>query len=169
MLRFIAFLLLSLASVTTFAATPYKTESIMLLQPDFVLQERTSSVEALSNYIKAVQAASESVLVNEPPSPTGGYVVLAVRPGGKSMAWLDFQPALPAPLADRLKTAIVAISPFQARKGVVVFALKVSLWDAPLIQSFPNPTEWGKAMEGRDEPMEIGDLMDKVWPAHAGT
>jgi hypothetical protein len=169
MLRFIAFLLLSLASVTTFAATPYKTESIMLLQPDFVLQERTSSVEALSNYIKAVQAASESVLVKEPPSPTGGYLVLAVRPGGQSMTWLDFQPTLPTPLADRLKTAILAVPPFQARKGVVVFALKVSLWDAPLIQSFPNPTEWSKAMEGRDEPMEIGDLVDKVWPAQAGT
>lgn len=165
MVRFLALLMLSLTSVSGFAATPYKTESIMLLQPDFVLEERAPSVEALSSYIKAVQTAIEKALAGEPPSPSSGYLVLAVRPGEQSMAWLDLQPSLPAPISERLRAAILSVPPFKARKGVVVFALNATLWDAAPAQGFPNPPEWSKAMEGRSEPMEIGDLVDMVWPA----
>lgn len=169
MTRLFALVILCFSSVASLAATPYKTESIMLLQPDFVLTERVSSVTALSEYIKAVESACQAVLVDAQPSPAGGFLVLAVRPGGQSMTWLDFKPGLPTPLAERLKAAILRVPPFQARHGVVVFAVKASLWDAPLSHDFPSPSEWNKAMEGRGEPMEIGDLVDKVWPGRVGT
>lgn len=80
------------------------------------------------------------------------------------MVWLDFQPELPDAVAARLTQAIQAVPPFEARGGVVVFALNATLWDAPAAQGFPNPSAWRKAMEGRSEPMEIGDLVDQVWP-----
>jgi hypothetical protein len=51
----------------------------------------------------------------------------------------------------------------------VVFALKASLWEARPSQQFPNPTEWSEAMKAREEPMEIGELVEKVWPGRAGT
>ena len=168
-MKFLAVLAAILLSSATSAATPYRTENIMLLQPDFVLKERAPSVPALSEYIKAVQSAAESALADEQPHPASGYLVLAVRPGGKSMVWLDFKPGLPEASAAKLRAAILAVPAFEVRGGVVVFALNSSLWDSPVSQGFPNPQEWSKAMEGRSEPMEIGDLVDKVWPAEAGT
>jgi hypothetical protein len=151
------------------AATPYRTENIVLLQPDFVLKERAPSVPALSEYIKAVQAAAGSALAGEQPHPASGHLVLAVRPGGQSMVWLDFKPELPESSAARLRTAILAVPAFEARGGVVVFALNSSLWGVPASQGFPNPREWSKAMEGRSDPIEIGDLVDMVWPGSPGT
>lgn len=158
-----------LFSAAVSAATPYRTESIMLMQPDFELKERVASVESLSEYIKAVQSAAESALADEQPHPATGFLVLAVRPGGQSMVWLDFKPGLPEPIAAKLRAAILAVPPFEARGGVVVFALNSSLWDSAPSQGFPKPQEWSKAMEGRSEPMEIGDLVDMVWPGGAGT
>lgn len=151
------------------AAEPYRTESVILLQPDFVLQERVPSVDSLSAYIKAVQSVAGAVLAEEPPSPASGFLVLAVRPGGRSMVWLDTRPGLAARTAGRLRAAVLAVPPFEARGGTVVFALNASLWGAGPAQGFPDPQEWRQAMEGRDEPMEIGDLVDKVWPDPAGT
>jgi len=168
-MKFLAVLAAVLLSSAASAATPYRTENILLLQPDFVLKERAPSVPALSEYIKAVQSAAENALADEQPYPASGYLVLAVRPGGKSMVWLDFKPGLPESSAAKLRAAILAVPAFEARGGVVVFALNSSLWDSPGSQDFPNPPEWSKAMEGRSEPMEIGDLVDKVWPAGAGT
>lgn len=162
--RWLAVLLMVFSVFPVLAATPYQTQGIVLLQPDFVLQERVPSIDSLSGYIKAVQAAAEATMAREAPSPTSGFVVLAVRPGRRSMAWLDFQPALPDAVAARLTQAIQAVPPFEARDGVVVFALKATLWDAPSAHGFPNPSAWRKAMEGRSEPMEIGDLVNEVWP-----
>lgn len=167
-MKLLAVLASVLLSSTGYAATPYRMQNVMLLQPDFVIEERAPSVHSLSEYIKAVQRAAEAALADEQPYPTGGYLVLAVRPGGRSMVWLDFKPSLPAPTATKLQSAILAVPAFEARSGVVVFALSSSLWDSPVLQSFPNPEEWGKAMEGRSDPMEIGDLVEKVWPAGAG-
>lgn len=151
------------------AVEPYRTESVILLQPDFVLKERVSSVDSLSAYIKAVQSAAGAVLAEEPPSPASVFLVLAVRPGGRSMVWLDAKPGLAVRTAGKLRAAILAVPPFEARGGVVVFALNANLWGAGPAQGFPDPQEWRQAMEGRDEPVEIGELVDMLWPDLAGT
>jgi hypothetical protein len=163
-MKFLAALAAIILSSAAATAASYRTESVMLLQPDFVLEERVPSVDSLSEYIKAVQLAAESALAGEDPHPTSGYLVLAVRPGGRSMVWLDFEPDLPESIQAKLRTAILAVPAFEARGGVVVFALNSSLWGSPAAQGFPNPEEWSKAMEGHTEPMEIGDLVDRVWP-----
>ena len=80
------------------------------------------------------------------------------------MVWFDFKPALPEPTTISLRAAILEVPPFEAKNGAVVLALNSALWGAPSATGFPNPPEWSKAMEGRTEPMEIGDLVDKVWP-----
>ena len=169
-MKLIAFLITALASFSVVAASPYKLESVMLLQPDFVLKERVPSIDSLSTYIKAVQSATESTLSKEAPSPASGYIVLAVRPGAESNVWFDFKPELPEETAAKLRAAIKALPPFSAKNGTVVFALNATLWDATPVTGFPNPPEWSKAMEGHKESMEIGDLVDKlVWPSAAGT
>jgi hypothetical protein len=168
-MKLLAVLTAALLSSTVFAASHYHTENIMLLQPESVLQERVPSVQEFAQYTKAVQSAAESALATEQPHPASGYIVLAVRPGGHSMAWLDFKPGLPEKTAAKLRAAILAVPTFEVRGGVVVFALNASLWGSPASQGVPNPKEWSKAMEGSSAPMEIGDLVDKVWPAAAGT
>jgi len=165
-MKFLAAALLLSGSAN--AAPPYRTESVVLLQPQFVFEERAPSVQLLSDYIKSVQTAAQQALEGEAPYPASGYLVLAVRPGGRSMVWLDFQPSLPEPVASKLRAAILAVPAFEARKGVVVFALNSSLWNSPARQGFPKPPEWIEAMKGHDKPMEIGDLVDKVWPDKAG-
>ncbi|MBD9437960.1 hypothetical protein IB223_17815 [Pseudoxanthomonas sp. PXM03] len=140
----------------------------MLLLPDSVLQERVPSVDALANYIKAVQTSSEQALSGQAPSPTGGHLVLAVRPGGQSMVWLDFKPALPGPTAAKLRAAILAVPAFEAQAGVVVVALNSSLWGAPASSTFTSPPEWTDAMQGHHGAMEVRELVDRVWPGRPG-
>ena len=167
-MKFFVFLVAALASFSVVAASPYKLENIMLLQPDFVLKERMPSIDSFSGYIEAVQAAAESTLSNEEPSPASGFIVLAVRPGAKSNVWLDFKPSLPEETASRLREAIHAVPPLSVKGGTVVFALNATLWDSPPAAGFPNPPEWSKAMEGHNDSIEIGALVDKfVWPIDA--
>lgn len=151
-------------AVAAVAATPYRMHGVTLLQPEFVLNERVASIGALSGYIKAVQVSAEKALSGTTVTPATGYLVLAVRPGGRSMVWFDFKPALPEPTASRLRAAILEVPAFEAKEGAVVFALNSSLWGAPAPTGFPSPPEWNSAMQGHAEPLEIGALVDKVWP-----
>jgi|JI7StandDraft_1071085.scaffolds.fasta_scaffold64222_3 hypothetical protein len=169
-MKIFAILSTALLSLSAVAATPYKTESIMLLQPDSVLKERVESTKSFADYIKASQAAVETTLASETPSPTSGFIVFAVRPGSESRVWFDFKPELPAETTNRLRTAIQSVATVPVKGGTVVFALRATLWGAPSAQGVPNPSEWSDAMKGRSEPMEVGDLVDKlVWPTEAGT
>lgn len=157
--------MMMLMALPAAAQVPYKVNSAMLLQPDFVLQERLPSVDALAGYVKAVDHAAGTALATTPATPASGWLVLAVRPGHQSMAWLDFDAALPAATAEALRTRILAVPPFAARAGVVVVALNVSLWDAPAATGFPNPPEWRAAVANDTVDIEIGALVERVWPA----
>jgi hypothetical protein len=170
MMKCIAFLLAAFVSLSAAAGSPYKLESIMLLQPDFVLSDRVPSIDALSNYVKAVETATIRTLNEEAPYPASGFIVLAVRPDESSKVWFDFKPALPAETASRLSAAIQAVKPFPSRNGTVVFALNATLWGAPPRTGSPNPPEWNEATKGLSDPVEIGDLVDRLlWPEEAGT
>ena len=163
-MKLIVVTLIFLFSPPLSAASACQTEGIILLQPDFVLKERVLSSESLSNYIKVIQATVETTLNGEPPSPTSGHIVLAVRPGGHSMVWLDFKPSLLHSTAAHLKTAVLAVSPFPVKNDVVVFSINLTLWGAIPTQVFPSPFEWNKVVEGHTNPMTVDDIVNKVWP-----
>ena len=168
-MKTIVTLLAILLCGSAFAAKPYNMQSIVLLQPDFVLSER-AQVSDLSSYIKSVTAAADTTLSGiAKPVPASGFIVVAVRPGGQSKVWLDFSPALPAAVAVQLRSSLEQVVPFQAKGGVVVFALNSSLWGAtPTTRPMPSPTEWNEAMKSSDSPVEIGELIERLWP-QAGT
>lgn len=141
------------------------TFNVVLLQPDFVLQERVPDVPALSNYIKAIEgAASSAVQSNAEVAPTGGFIVVAVKPGEKSNIWLDFKPALQAQTAAAIQSAAKSVPPPTVEKGVVVFALKVGLWggSAPAATA-PSPAEWNAAARAAGRPIETGALVEMIW------
>jgi hypothetical protein len=169
-MKMVVALIALLVSGSTFAAESYSVQNIMLLQPDFVLTERVE-VGELSDYIKSVNAAAQTSLASiAKPSPTAGFIVVAVRPGGQSKVWLDFSPALSAAVATQLRSSLERVATFKAKVGVVVFAINSTLWGAAATERLgPSPAEWREAMKDKSDPMEVGDLVERVWPSKAGT
>jgi hypothetical protein len=165
-MRILLGLLATLVGVPCFAAPPYALNSVTLLQPESVLQERVARPEDLAAYITAVNAAAAEALAQQVPHPAAGFVVLAVRPRGGSRVWLDFAPPLPKAVDARLRSALEAVEPFRARIGVVVVALNTSLWGAPpTTRPTPQPEEWREAAAASAVPIEIGELVERLWPA----
>lgn len=164
-MRIIASLVALVLCCSASAAQPYDLHSVLLLQPQSIVSERVQSAEKLASYIKAVDAAAAHALAHSPANPTSGFIAIAVRPGGASKAWLDLTPALPSPLEARLAAVIKAVRPFAAKKGVVIFALNVTLWGAsPTRQQGPQPAAWIRAVKKAGHPMTIDDVVDRVWP-----
>ncbi|HET7526563.1 MAG TPA: hypothetical protein VFK10_11530, partial [Burkholderiaceae bacterium] len=147
------------------AAEPIVKQGVVLLQPSPVLEERVSSVDAMADYIKAVEAAArEAVLASPLRQAAGGFIVIAVRPGLKSKVWLDFDSLLDAELSRQLIDKVTAVEPFEARKGPVVFALKVSVWDGRESRRVaPAPAEWKAATKQAGQQLDIDSMIRKVW------
>lgn len=146
------------------AAEPITNFNVVLLQPSSVLEERVSSVDAMAEYIKAVQAAlREAVIASGASQSVGGFVVVAVRPGLRSNVWLDFDALLDLEIRKQIATRVKAVKPFEAFKGPVVFALKVATWGGKETKrSFPSPPEWKDATRG-GAPLEVGELVEIIW------
>lgn len=147
------------------AEQAFHMENIMFLQPDSVLEERLPSVQAFSAYIKAVERTVESVLAQEKAYPSGGFLVIAVRPEKRSNIWTDFSPELPKDMEQKLKKVILALPPCSVKSNVVVFALGVSLWGAPIPKHFPQPAEWLSTVKTKQTAVDIDTLLDELWPA----
>lgn len=146
------------------AAEPFTNFNVVLLQPSAVLEERVASIDAMADYIKAIEAAArDAVAASAVKQSTGGYLVVAVRPGEQSKVWLDFDALLDLEIRKQLVTKAQAVKPFEARKGPVVFALKVALWGGKETKRpAPLPPEWKKAQQG-GAPLEVGALAEAVW------
>jgi hypothetical protein len=156
---------LLLACLPAQAAEPIVYDNVVLLQPSSVLEERVANIDAMAEYVKALQvAAREAVLASSVKQAVGGYIVVAVKPGGQSKVWLDFDTLLDQTLVQQLIAKTEGVPPFEARKGPVVFALKAVLWDGkPPKRIVPSPIEWRRAASGVPT-MEVGELVEKVWP-----
>lgn len=147
------------------AAEPITKHNVVLLQPSAVLEDRVSSVDAMAAYVRSVEAAArEGVLASPSRQAAAGFIVVAVRPGQKSRVWLDFDSALNFQTSRHLVAKIAAVKPFETRKGPVVFALKVVLWDGfESKRVAPSPSEWKAATQKAGTQLEIDALMEQVW------
>ena len=148
------------------AAQPLTKHNVVLLQPSAVLEERVTSLDAMAEYIRALEeAAKEGVLASASKRPAAGFIVVAVRPGERAKVWLDFDAPPPSFETSRqLVTKMSAIKPFEASKGPVVFALKVGLWDAFESKRIaPSPAEWKAATRKAGRTLELDQLLDAVW------
>ena len=154
------------SSTSVYAKDALHTFTILLLQPDFILQERVPDATALYRYIKGIDDSVSDAIKTVPRFPsTSGYIVVAVKPGQKSNIWLDFQPKLKPQIASAIKTAARAVPPAPVTNGVVVLAMKVGLWGGPEPISMPlSPPEWMEAAKKAGRPMEVGDLVETIWP-----
>jgi hypothetical protein len=146
------------------AKTPYEMKDVVLLQPDSVLQERTSA-NALAAYIRSVNAAAADIFAGQEYEPAGGFLVLAIRPGNQSAVWLDIHPALSPNLARALVARLRAIPRPAVEVGPVVFAIRTSLWGGtPPANNMPSPEEWTQEAKKAGRPLETGELVERIWP-----
>jgi hypothetical protein len=165
MREFALSVLLLVATLSAQAAEPLIKLGIVLLQPSSVLEDRVSSVDAMAEYIKSVEAASrEAVLASALRQSAGGFIVIAVRPGQKSKVWLDFDSLLDADIGRQIVSRVTQVRPFDARKGPVVFALKVAVWDGRESRRVaPAPSEWKAATKQAGRPLDIDSMIERVW------
>jgi predicted Zn-dependent protease len=146
------------------AVAPYRMDTITMLQPDAILSQRVSDAQGFADYVTRLNdALAGNLKTYSPAAPAGGYVVVAVRPGGKSKVWLALEPPLPVPLANKLISAAKAVAPFRAKGGNVVFGLKVSLWGGASDGIPPSPSEWRAIVKKRGHALEAGQLVDLAW------
>jgi hypothetical protein len=148
------------------AAEPITKFGVVLLQPSSVLEQRVPSVDALAEYIKAVEVAAREAVLAAPSKPAaGGFIVVAVRPGRRSKVWLDFDSSPGFDVSRQIVTKVAAVKPFEAKSGSVVFAIKVGLWEGlESARVAPSPMEWKAVTSQSERPLEIDELVDKAWP-----
>lgn len=148
------------------ATESYRMLEVTLLQPEAVFSERVvGGPDMVSDMIKHMNEAMTLGLEAYSPSvPGGGFIVVAVRPEYGSRIWLDFEPALPASLVEKLKATARSVVPFEVQEGVVVFAMKVSMWGGvPPDYAIPRPKPWLAVVKTRNEALEAGQLAEMTW------
>jgi len=168
--RLLIALLLFAASGAS-AAEPYRMDGLTLLQPESTLRERVpGGAAAMQAYIEAINATAKRIVADsEPRRPGAGFVVLAVRPGGRSKVWLDFWPLLPSQTEARLLPALEKVAPFNA-SGLVVFAINASLWGAaPTNEKAPRPNEWTRITRERGVATNAETIVEALWPDRRAT
>jgi hypothetical protein len=155
---------LAIAATCAQASEPVTVFNVVLLQSSSILEGRVESVDAMAEYIKAVETAlGEAVVASGAKQSTSGFIVVAVRPGQESNVWFDFDTLLDLEMRRQIASKVKAVKPFEARNGPVVFALKVGTWNAKESKrSVPLPPEWKNATQG-GPPLEIGELVQRVW------
>jgi hypothetical protein len=165
MREFALSVLLSVVALCAQAAEPITKFGVVLLQPSPVLEDRVPSVDAMAEYIKSIEAASrEAVLASALKQSSGGFIVVAVKPGQKSKVWLDFDTLLDVDMSRQIVSKVTQVRPFEARHGPVVFAIKVGLWDGRETRRVaPSPTEWKAANKQAGRPLDIDTMIQRVW------
>lgn len=165
--RVICFLLLLFVTISEcHAQRPFEQRGITMLQTEKVFFERVVGMGAFEVYVKDLVDAVDDAVVKLPKgSPTGGFLVVAVKPGGRSRVWLD----VATPPADDVAKAIVSaaqnVYPLSVKNGVVLFAIKLSLWGGePPKGMVPRPKEWESEAERAGGSIELSELVLRVWP-----
>lgn len=154
---------LTLAGVAS-AQSAYEMKGVVLMQPEYVLQERITAND-LVPYVGSLNAVAVEVFAANKLVPTGGFMVIAIKPGKRSAVWMDVKPELPPSLSRALIARLRAVAAPDVARGPVVFALKTSIWGgAPPAQAMPSPREWTEAAQKAAVPLEVDDVVERIWP-----
>jgi hypothetical protein len=149
------------------AVEPLEQHDIVLLQPGTLIEQRVEGgADAMADYLRRLGLAATAAMRETPQQiPTAGFIVVALRPGGKAHAWFDFKPALGAPATAALTHAVETVPPTAVKSGDVVFALRVSVWGArPPSTVAPAPPEWKEAARQAGHKLDLDTLVDQLWP-----
>jgi len=155
------------AASSAHAVEPLLQHDVVLLEKGDVIERRVDGgSDAMAAYLKTLgQAAAETIRAHPSQIPSAGFIVVAVRPGGKTHTWFDFKPALAEATAAALTQAVEKTPTMTVRSGDIVFALRVSVWsDKPPKAYAPAPQEWKDAARDMHPKPDVDTLVDMVWP-----
>jgi hypothetical protein len=126
----------------------FRQVSVLFYQPDAVLKARLGPDAKLDGYIRHVDRAAASALAKATAPGFKAALVIAVKPGGTSRAWLVSTGKIAPALRDDLTLAAEAVTPPAVQGGPVAFAI---IFDAfggggkPVVDAahpIPIPPEW---------------------------
>lgn len=162
----IIFFLLFVTASVCHGERPFEQRGIAILQTQNVFFERVPGMGAFEVYVKQLVDAVDGAVAKLPKSsPAGGFLVVAVKPDGRSRVWLDVAPPLTTDAATAITSAAHKVYPVAVKKGVILFAVKVSLWGGEPPQGMvPRPQEWEAEADKVGGSIELGDLVLRVWP-----
>lgn len=164
-MRYVLSFFLIFATMAASAAEPLVMRGVVLLQPDAVLRERVPDIAAFGSYIEQIEtAAAAPVSLNRTHDPAGGFLVIAIKPGKQSKAWLDVDPVLQPDLAKSIISRARAVPPPEVEGGPVVFAIRFSVWGGAIPdRSLPDPPEWRDAAKKAGGTLEMGAFVERIW------
>jgi len=166
-IRLVAGALALAAATAAHAVEPLVQHDVVLLEKGDVIERRVDGgSDAMAAYLKTLgQAAAEAMRAHPSQIPSAGFIVVAVRPGGKTHTWFDFKPALADATAAALAQAVDRTPTMTVKSGDIVFALRVSVWsDKPPKAYAPAPQEWKDASKDMHPKPDVDTLVDMVWP-----
>jgi hypothetical protein len=148
------------------AAQPFVNAGVVLLQPEAVLAQRIADTERFAAYMQQVEAAAgqaaEGVFQR---TPAGGFLVLALRPGGRSRVWLDLDTPPPEATQAAIRSRIEAVPAVEV-SGLVVVSLQASFWGGrPTQRKAPAPQAWKAHAAKSGGPLPLEALVEAVWDA----
>lgn len=168
--RLLPGLLLVAGLGTSHAAQPFVNAEVVLLQPESVLAQRIADTQRFAAYMAQVEAAAGQAVEGVfQRTPAGGFLVLALRPGGSSgslsRVWLDLDTPLPEATQTAIRSRIEAV-PAAEVSGLVVVSLKASFWGGrPTQRRAPAPQAWKDHAAKAGGPMPLDALVEAVWDA----
>lgn len=161
-------LVVTLLLTTAFceAQQPFEQKGITILQTEQVFFGRVLGMSSFEVYVKELVDGVDKAVGKLPKStPTAGFLVVAVKPGGRSRVWLDIPPGLSEEASNAIQEAAQQVYPMPVKNGVALFAIKISLWGGEVPQGMvPRPQAWEAEGEKAGGPIELGDLVMRVWP-----
>ncbi|MFL6626664.1 MAG: hypothetical protein ACJ8IK_24035 [Burkholderiaceae bacterium] len=165
--RLLAFALALAVASAAQAVEPLVQHDVVLLEKGDIIEQRVDGgSDAMAAYLKTLGAAvTDAVRAHPAQIPSAGFIVVAVRPDGKTRTWFDFKPALAEPTTVALANAVDHAPAMTVKSREIVFALRVSVWsDKPPKAYAPAPQEWKDATKGMHPKPDVDTLVDMLWP-----
>lgn len=141
--------------------------NIVLFQPNAVLTARVGSAQPLARYMWQLDKSLEVMFAAMPPGqPLAGSLVMGVKPGLQSRAWVVAPAGTLAPAETaRIRQVAEAVPPVAVHGGPIAFAFDFSLWNgtpAPGTPSTPMPQAWQRAAKGGT--LVPDGIFARIWP-----
>lgn len=151
------------------AAAPFAVSGLVLYQPNGMLVARLGNdVRPLGNYLKQIEMREAALFANAGPHRgVTGAIVIAIKPGRQSRAWLVLGPNVQLdPTPAHITAEAEGVPPLSVQAGPVAVAILFTAWGGglPIIDaahSAPIPLEWhgGAKLE-----LVPDAVLARIWP-----
>jgi hypothetical protein len=124
-----------------------KTEAIIMLQNDAVMNKRVPGIEEMGRYLKGVREAFAQAYATV-RTPETLSAIVAVKPGKKARLWLISSLENPPDRTD-LTARFETVPVPEVKEGPVAFAIRFTIAGAKPAKIPLLPPEWMAAFDGQ--------------------